>query len=138
MLTSEMLSLRSRVLRRARVVTRVLAVAAIAACAPATHHDTAPRPERGSILVRNYKPEYVAIYLARRGGMIWRLGELPGIGDATFTVPRAALAVIDEVYLIARPLAGRPFQSESFLFPSGATAVWTIEGHTSLSHVALR
>jgi hypothetical protein len=138
MLAPELFTPRSRVRRSARLVTGVLGAAALAACAPVTRAGETPRPAAGAVVVRNYKADYVTIYIARRGGMTWRLGELSGFGDRMFSLPASALADVDEVYLVARPLAGQPFRSESFVIPSGATAVWTIEGQTSLSHVAVR
>jgi len=127
---------RSASLRRPGALACVLGFALLASCAPASQLDTTPRPAT-AIVVHNYSGDYTTVYLGRRGSM-WRLGEIEGRGDATFPVPRAAFADAEDVYLVARRLAGPTFRSESFPLPSGTTAVWTIEGQPSLSHVALR
>jgi hypothetical protein len=120
-----------------RSLACVLAAAALAACAPAGHLESAPSPAANRILVHNQSWARVAVYLARRGDL-WRLGELDGLSDGSFSVPRWASADLDEVYFVARPLAGTSFRSESFSFAGGATAVWTIASQSTMSYVALR
>lgn len=126
---------RARTARILRVVG-LLAAAALSACASAARSENALSPVTTRLLVRNFSPEHVTLYLAGRGSK-WRLGEIAGSGDVTLPVPRWALADIGEVYLVARPLAGRPFRSESFFLPRGGTAIWTIESHPAMSHVVL-
>ncbi|MFN2564628.1 MAG: hypothetical protein ABR499_06390 [Gemmatimonadaceae bacterium] len=136
MLTPETPHSRSRSLRQLRTLACMLAAASLGACAPAGRPDSAPRPITSRIIVRNYSMNQVTLYLARSGGR-WRLGQLEAFTDGDFTVPRSAV-YFDEFYFVARPLAGRPFRSDAFLFPTGATAVWTIGNHVATSHVALR
>ncbi len=101
---------------------------------------TTPRIPRAAsrVVVRNYSWDHVTLYLARDGVKAVRLGELEAFSDRTFPIPSWALTELNDVHLVARQLAGRSFRSESFIFPTGATAVWTIESQPAMSHVMLR
>lgn len=84
------------------------------------------------VVVRNYSWDHVTLYLARRG-RVWRLGEIEGLSDRSLPLPRLALADLDEIHFVARPLTGRSFRLESFIFPSGATAICTIANQAAMS-----
>ena len=89
------------------------------------------------VVVRNYSWDHVTLYLARRG-RVSRLGESQGLSDCSLPLPRWAHADLDEIHFVARPLAGPSFRSESFIFPSGATAIWTIANQAAMSFVTVR
>ena len=122
---------------RFRSITCALAAAALGACAPAGRPESGPSPVVSRVLVHNYGWDNVTLYLAQRG-TLWRIGDVSGLSDVNLPIPRRVLADLDEVYLVARPIAGRPFRSEPFMFPRGTTAIWTIENPPAMSHVALR
>jgi len=89
------------------------------------------------VVVCNYSWDHVTLYLARRG-RVWRLGEIDGLSDGSVPLPRWAHTDLDEIHFVARLLAGRSFRSESFSFPSGATAIWTIGNQAAMSYVTVR
>lgn len=128
---------RATTIRTLREVACVLVAATLVACAPVAPVERAPSPSSHRVVVRNYGWDNLNLYLARHG-VLWHLGEVAGFSHGSFAIPPRALADVDDVYFIARRVAGRPFRSEPFLFPRGSTAVWTIENQPALSYVALR
>jgi hypothetical protein len=137
MVRSEILPAGRRSLGHLRALACVLAATSLTACATAGHSDPAPSPVANRVVVHNYNWDRLTVYIAGRGTS-WRLGAIDGLDEATFRVPRAALASVEDVHLVARPIAGASFRSESFVFPGGTTAVWTVQNQTALSHVILR
>jgi hypothetical protein len=95
-----------------------------------------PSPVANRVVVRNYKWDRLTVYLAGRGAPTC-LGVIEGLAEDTFPIPRWALASADEIYFVARPLAGSSFRSESFVFRSGAAVVWTVGNQTAMSYVML-
>lgn len=136
MLRPKTLSASSGSFRRLRTLACILGAASLGACASAGGAGHSAGPTANRVVVQNYSFERLAVYLSRNGGL-WRLGDVESLSDGSFQVPRALMHV-DEVHFVARPLGGRPFRSESFAFPTGATAVWTIETQVAMSHVMLR
>jgi hypothetical protein len=128
---------RRRSLGYLRMVASILAFASLAACATPGRSALAPSPAAAQVVVHNYNWDRLTVYLTRRGSS-WRLGAIDAFGEAKFVVPHAALAVAEEVYLVARPIAGRPFRSEAFVFSVGGTADWTIQNQVALSSVMVR
>lgn len=127
---------RSGSFRQLRTLACILAAASLGACASAGRPARATGPDPNRVVVHNYSLDRVAVYLSRDGGL-WRLGDVESLSDGNFQVPRT-FTYLDKIYFVARPLAGRSFRSESFLFPGGTTAVWTIETQVAMSHVVLR
>jgi hypothetical protein len=114
----------------------ILTVPSLGACANAGHGERTPSPVANRVVVRNYKWDRLTVYLAGRGAPT-QLGVIEGLAEETFPVPRWALASVDEIYLVARPVAASSFRSESFVFRSGATVVWTVGNQTAMSYVVL-
>lgn len=136
MLTRETPYPRSKSVRQLRALACILAAVSLGACASAGRPDLAASPAASRVVVRNYSLNRVAVYLGR-GGSLWRLGDVEAVSDGSFQVPQP-LTYPDNVHLVARPLGGRPFRSESFVFPTGTTAVWTIENQVAMSRLMLR
>ena len=89
------------------------------------------------VVVRNDSWNRVTVYLLNEAGATTRLGDVESMNQATFAIGEVA----DDgaaMHFLAHPLAGTSFSSEQFLFPSGGTAVWTIENHAALSNVVVR
>lgn len=90
------------------------------------------------LVVENNSWNRVTVYLSR-SGQLWRIGDVNALDKAAF--PMKSLGMLTDgrnTYLVAHPIAGQSFRSETFLFPNGSTAVWTIENQPGLSHVVVR
>jgi hypothetical protein len=133
--------LRATMSRHFRSAAILLAVASVAACASAggvgyraAQAGVAP----GSIVVENNSWDRVTVYISR-GDQLWRLGDVGALARSEFPTQRLGFfADGRNTFLVAHPLAGSSFRSESFMFPSGGTAIWTIENQAGLSHVSVR
>ncbi|HKO15602.1 MAG TPA: hypothetical protein VJU87_05145 [Gemmatimonadaceae bacterium] len=92
----------------------------------------------GDLVVENNSWDRVTVYL-ERGGQLWRVGDVGALDKTRFSMKQLGPLVDGRnTYLVAHPIAGSSFRSESFLFPMGSTAVWTIENQSGLSHVVVR
>jgi hypothetical protein len=123
---------------RLRVMLPIITFALFTACASggATYSDE--EPVRSNLVVENNSWGPVTVYISS-SGQPWRLGAVDGSSKRTFSLDKFRSAVdAGAVYLVARPLAGNPFRSETFTFSLGGSATWTIEAAPEMSHVVLR
>lgn len=112
----------------ARVCARalgILGVAALAACASPAGREHAPSPITGRVVVHNHTGTDFVLYLARPG-RVAHLGAVGARADADLPVPAQAHPGAGEFWLIAWQVGGPLFSSESFPFPQGVIAEWTI------------
>lgn len=126
-----------------RVASVMLVAGALGAGACATgggvgYRAAAADGASSAILIENNSWDPVTVYVSR-SGQLWRLGDVPALGKIRFSAQRIGfVADGGTTYLVARPLAGRTYRSEPFMFPRGGVAVWTIENQTGLSHISVR
>jgi hypothetical protein len=128
------------VARRCATAVAFVAGASMAACATSgsVGQRAAMLETESSVVIQNNSWEYVTVYV-QRNGTLWRVGDVEAMGKARFSMARFGfMADGGSTSLVARPLAGQAFQSESFIFPVGRTAVWTIENQSAFSHVVVR
>jgi hypothetical protein len=115
----------------------ILGIAALAACAARPDVDPAPSPVTRHVVVHNRTGHELMLYLARPG-RVSLLGEVGALADASLAVPaQAHPEAANDVWLIAWKLGGPFFKSESFPFPRGLTAEWTIGRPAALTYAAL-
>jgi hypothetical protein len=134
---------------RLRIVLPVVMSALLGACASGGVGREAGQlvpevaPEGGETpshaMVNNQSGDRVTVYISQ-GAETWRLGEVEPYSRRTLPLGNAAMALTGRsVYFIARPLAGRPYRSETFgVSPDGGMPSWTIENYTAFSYVSLR
>jgi hypothetical protein len=80
----------------------------------------------------------MTVYVAGGGGFR-RLGDVEGLSERFFSPSKVGALTSDmNAFLVARPLAGRPFRSEPLVFAPGRTLVWTIQNQPALSYLSVR
>jgi hypothetical protein len=126
---------------RLRVLMPILAGALLTACASGGGGAgyRAGTPELSSnLVVKNNSWDPVTVYVATSGQPL-RVGSVDATSTRSFSLDsfRSAMEGRD-AYLVARPLAGRPFRSEGFAFWPGHTTIWTIENRSALSQLVVR
>jgi hypothetical protein len=100
-------------------------------------HDQAPE-EPSALFVENRSWSPVTVYLSA-SGQAMRVGSVDSFSHQSFSLEKYPTALNGgDLFLVARPLAGRPFRSESFVYSPGRTTVWTIENQSSLSQLVVR
>ncbi len=134
---------------RVRVhVVLAVALSVVAGCATASHGwDLDSRyADAGAgsvastvrhVLVQNNSWNRITVYIRSEAGALVRLGDVESMNREVFPVKE----ISDDgnvTTFVAHPLAGQSFTSEQFMFPTGTTAVWTVENHTALSSVKVR
>jgi hypothetical protein len=97
----------------------------------------APEPST-ALFVENNSWSRVTVYLAI-SGQSTRIGDVESMSRRTFSLEKVSTAQnASDLYFIARPLAGQPFRSQSFMYSPGRKTVWTIENQSSLSQLVVR
>jgi hypothetical protein len=142
MRTVRSVSLRAALSRHCGILALTVSIAAMSACASGGNVGARAAAMGdmglGAVVVQNNSWDRMTIYISRNG-QLWRLGDVEALARGDFPMSDAGFfSEGHNTYLVARPLAGRSFQSETFLFPSGGVATWTIENQTGLSHVSVR
>jgi hypothetical protein len=132
--------LRAEVSNRVFIVALVGGMAMLPACASsdALSDRGSSQPGISGLIIRNNNWNDMTVYLVQ-GGARLRVGEVSGFSQEVF--PAARLGMLTGgtgAFLVARPLAGRPFRSENLTFTPGRTLVWTIENQPSHSYLSLR
>jgi hypothetical protein len=98
----------------------------------------APTFEPAGLVIRNNNWNPMTIYLVQ-GGARLRVGQVEGFSQEVF--PAARLGMLTggtDTFLVARPLAGRPFRSDNLVFTPGRMLVWTIENQPAHSYLSVR
>jgi hypothetical protein len=107
------------------VLVGLLGAAALAACAPPAHVESAPSPVTGRVVVHNHTQHELVLFLSRPG-KVWRLGMVGARGDASVAVPAEVHPEAGDFQLMAWKIGGPFFSSESFSLLGGVTAEWSI------------
>jgi hypothetical protein len=118
-----------------------IGLVALAACTTAGAAPGRRAPATGpvEVMIDNESWSRVTVYVATQSGQRLRLGDVEGFSRATFPARRLnLLASSGGTFLIARPLAGIAFRSETFLPPSNGLVVWTIQNVSSHSYISTR
>ena len=91
------------------------------------------------VVIENNSWSRVTVYVAAPSGQRIRLGVVEAFSRGTFPARRLdLLAGSGGAFLIARPLAGAAFRSETFLSPSDGLVVWTIYNQSAHSYISMR
>ena len=81
---------------------------------------------RVGVEVESHNWNDITVYLIT-GGLPQRLGMVTALGSSTFEFPAQRLNTSGGVRLRARPVAGRPFTSETILVMPGQVITWRLE-----------
>jgi hypothetical protein len=126
-----------------RLLRAALILSACTANACTTHRglgvesvESLPPHRSGEVIVENNSWERVTVYVSRDRAS-WRLGIVEAFTRGRFALVRSGIVADGrQAQLIARPLAGKAFNSDAF--PLSGTVVWTIENQVNLSHISAR
>jgi hypothetical protein len=133
--------LRAGISRHLCVIALVVGSATLGACATAgaAGGRTASTTGPAGVVIENNSWSRVTVYVATPSGQRVRLGDVEGFSRVTFPARRVnLLAGGGGTFLIARPLAGMAFRSETFLPPSNGLVVWTIQNQSAHSYISMR
>jgi hypothetical protein len=141
MISASSARLRAGISRHLWVIGLVVGSGMLNACATAgaARGGIASGIGPSEVVVENNSWSRVTVYAATQGGQPVRLGVVEGFSQATFPARRLNLLMGGGgAFLIARPLAGRAFRSETFLPPSNGVVVWRIQNQSAYSYITVR
>ena len=133
--------LRAGISRHLWVIGLVVGSGVLSACATAGTRGggTASTTGPAGVVIENNSWSRVTVYVATQSGQRFRLGDVEGSSRATFAAGRLnRVTGGGGAFLIARPLAGMAFRSETFMPPSSGLVVWTIQNQGAHSYISMR
>ena len=133
--------LRAGISRHLLVMGLVVGSGMLGACATAgaARGGIASATGPSEIVIENNSWSRVIVYVAAPSGQRIRLGVVEAFSRGTFPARRLdLLGGSGGAFLIARPLAGTAFRSETFLPPSSGLVVWTIHNQNAHSYISMR
>jgi hypothetical protein len=121
--------------------TLFAALALLGACASSQLEpdELGVEPSVTTLRIENNSWDRITVYAVTGAGQRISLGPVDANDSKTFSsrVFRS-LARGSGTYLIARPLAGNPFRSDTFTLPVSGQVVWTVHNQRSLSSLVIR
>ena len=96
-------------------------------------------PSVTTLRIENNSWDRITVYAVTGGGQRISLGHVDANDSKTFSSKAIrSLSPGSGTYLIARPLAGDPFRSDTFTLPMSGQVVWTVHNQRSLSRLVIR
>jgi hypothetical protein len=133
-------------IRRARrsslhTITLIAALALSSACASSQLEpgELGVAPSITTVRIENNSWDRITVYAMTAAGQRISLGHVDANSSQTFASKSLrSLSPGSGTYFIARPLAGDPFRSDTFMLPMNGQVVWTVHNQRALSKVVIR